>query len=96
MITGLVIGFIVGCFVTMFLVWTFVKEADARYNDGLKRYEEGTQAYKKAVRTLEVYREESTSRSENNRKHWNRVVGMLQHHLPPRAWEEVKDVCNAL
>jgi uncharacterized membrane-anchored protein YhcB (DUF1043 family) len=78
----LIIGVIIGFFLGLGFCWRMCVEAGRKIEEGEKRYEAGSDAYKKAVRALEIERAERATTINNMKMWYNKLVSHCKEKHP--------------
>jgi gas vesicle protein len=94
MLNGLFIGFIIGFVTCLIFFWRLGVDADKKYTEGTARWDAGTQAYKEAVRVLEVNREEKATHRETMRRCWTNLFLTLEKHIPHEGMVQIRHLSS--
>ena len=88
MIAGLIIGFVVGVVATLVFYWRLGVDADKKYKAADQRWNAGTEQFRKAVRALEIERDEKAAYRRTIFETLMKIRALLCNHFQPDTLQE--------
>ncbi len=85
MIIGMLIGFILGIWASILFGRQYMEEAMLMGAEGEERWEKGDEEYRKAVKILEIEREERQNFRNKTKKMWADLAEKLKAESPELA-----------
>lgn len=85
LIVGIILGAVGGFIGGLIFAKALLKDADRKYEEGDERWHQGTEEYRKAVRALELARDEKQQYQGKVRAAWKKLTEVLEREVPPLA-----------